>query len=554
MKSNRRNFIQTAVLSAAGLGLTTAGMSSCESNRESDSDKNQRDDDQFVFIGKDYAIIDTKYGKVQGYIFKGVNTFLGIPYGADTSGKNRFIPPKPPQPWSEPFPAFWWGNSAAQDTGDRFNRKVNVFVDRWHYDAISENCLSINVWSNGLDTKKRPVLLWLHGGGFSNGNSIEQPGYHGENLARKGDIVFCSINHRLNAFGFANFSTVDPKFEKSGNVGIIDCVAALEWIRDNIANFGGDPNNVTIMGQSGGGRKVCTLTAMPSAKGLFQKAVVLSGATNRVSDKAISEKLGERIFTESKVKNMQELQALPWQEYYKIAEKAMKEFSVELKEKGFEGRTGWEPVVDGDVIPVQPYDPDASPLAENIPMIACSTFQEYSPSKNDGVLEQITLDGVKEKLRNEYQDKVDDVVDAYAKIFTDMKPIDIWSLIISNRQRNLDLANVKYKQDAGLFVAWFGWQPPLLDNRLKAFHCLDISFWLYNTDRMFSHTGGGARPRNLADKMSGALVQFMKTGDPNGGGLPHWPRYTETHGETTMLTDNSEAKNNPDGEARKHLT
>ncbi len=551
MKSNRRTFIQTAGLSAAGFGLATATTSSCTTGV--DTDTNNSEEDQYVFIGKDYAHVDTRYGKVQGYIFKGINTFLGIPYGADTSGRNRFMPPQAPEPWSEPYPAFWWANAAPQDFGNNFDRKVNAWVDRWHYDGISENCLGINVWSPGLDNKKRPVLLWLHGGGFSYGHAVEQPGYNGENLARKGDVVVCSLNHRLNAFGFANFSTIDPKFEKSGNVGMLDCVAALEWIRDNIANFGGDPNNVTIMGQSGGGRKVCTLTSMPAAQGLFNKAVVLSGATNRVSDKESSVKLGERIFKEAGVKNMEELQAMPWREYYEIAHRAMRELSAEMRGSGFSGRISWEPVVDGNVIPAQPYDGEPTPYAANIPMIAVSTANEYSPSKNDGSLENITLDGVKEKLRGEYKDKTDQIVDAYAATFPDKKPIDIWSLIISNRLRNLNLANVKCKQEAPVYVAWFNWENPLLDNRLKAFHCNDICFWLYNTDRMFSHTGGGSRPRKLADKMSGALVQFMKTGSPDGGGLPNWPGYTPEVGETMVLNDTPEVKNDPDGEARKYL-
>jgi para-nitrobenzyl esterase len=551
MKLNRRTFIRTAGWGIAGFGLTSTGISSYAATGKQDA--TDPDDDQWVFIGKDYAQVDTVYGKVQGYIFKGIHTFLGIPYGADTSGKNRFMPPEPPEPWSETFPAFWWPNSAPQSIGDRFNRKVDVWLDRWNYDALSENCLGMNVWSPGLDNKKRPVLLWFHGGGFTNGNAIEQDTYHGENLARKGDIVFCSINHRLNAFGFADFSTIDPQFKQSGNVGMLDCVAALQWIRDNIANFGGDPHNVTIMGQSGGGRKVCTLTSMPSAKGLFSKAVVLSGATNRVADKDLSEKLGERIFREAGVKNMEELQSIPWRDYSEIAEGALRKLNAELRANGFTGRTGWEPVVDGEVIPAQPYDPDPTPYAADIPMITCSTSQEYSPSKNDGSLEAITLDGVKDKLREVYKEKTGEIVDAYAAVFPNEKPIDIWALIISNRQRNLNLANVKCRQKAPTYVAWFDWRPPLLDNRYKAFHCCDISFWLYNTDRMFSHTGGGSRPRKLADKMSGALIRFMKTGNPNGGGLPDWPRYTATKGETMVLNDRPAVKNDPDGEARKYL-
>ncbi len=157
---------------------------------------------------------------------------------------------------------------------------ISSFVDHWNYDDVSEDCLRLNVWTPAIaDGKKRPVIVWLHGGGYTNGNAIEQDGYHGENISRRSDVVYVSINHRLGPFGYANFAGVSPKFASSGNVGMLDIVASLEWVKNNIAHFGGDPGSVTIMGQSGGGGKVCTLMAMPSAKGLFHKGVALSGAT-----------------------------------------------------------------------------------------------------------------------------------------------------------------------------------------------------------------------------------------------------------------------------------
>ena len=194
------------------------------------------------------------------------------------------MPPQKPKPWTDVFPALWWGNSAPQNMENRYANKYGSFRDHWNYDDVSEDCLRINVFTPALnDGKKRPVMFWIHGGGFTAGNGIEHDGYNGENLARLGDVVFCSINHRLGPLGFCNLAGVGgEKFAASGNVGMLDIVAALEWVRDNIANFGGDPGNVTIMGQSGGGAKVCTLTAMPSAKGLFHKAVVLSGASAQI--------------------------------------------------------------------------------------------------------------------------------------------------------------------------------------------------------------------------------------------------------------------------------
>jgi para-nitrobenzyl esterase len=340
---------------------------------------------------------------------------------------------------------------------------------------------------------------------------------------------------------------------------MLDLVAALEWIRDNIANFGGDSGNVTIMGQSGGGMKVTILTAMPAAKGLFHKAVVLSGASIRTGEKEFSEKLGTYILKEAGLKpsQMGKLQEMPWQEYYALANRAAAKLAQETGATGMMG--GFGPVVDGTVIPQQPYFPEPSPTATDVPMIICSTFNEMAPSRVDASLENVTLDEVKERVKERagfgpgLGDKAGEVVDAYAKAFPDMKPVEIWSLVTANRSGTIALADAKVKQPASVYNAWFGWQPPLFDNRMRAFHCLDICFWFYNTDLMLTHTGGGARPRALSTLMSNSLLQFMKTGDPNGGGLPAWPKYSTENGEVMILNDVCEVKNDPDREARKAL-
>jgi para-nitrobenzyl esterase len=516
-------------------------------------------DDQILFIGDDIAVAKTEYGKVRGFILRGIYTFRGIPYGADTSGKNRFMPPQKPEPWTDVYPAIWWGASAPQNMNNRYANPYASFVDHWNYDEISENCLKINVWTPAInDGKKRPVLLWLHGGGFRAGNGIEQDGYNGENLSRKGDIVFCSINHRLGPLGFSNFASVgDEKFANSGNVGMMDIVAALQWVHNNISNFCGDPDNVTTMGQSGGGAKVTTLTAMPSAKGLFHKAVVLSGASIKSGDKDYSEKLGEYILKEAGLSPDQitKLQDIPWEEYYRIAEEAAQKLRKDYPSEGFMGN--FSPCVDGTIIPQHPYYPEPSPSAANVPMLICSTFNELSPSRDDPELEKISLEEVKKKLKERMGwfsqglgEKSSEVVDAYARVFPDKKPVEIWSMIIGNRQRTIALADAKAKQPKPVYLAWFGWQPPLFNNRMRAFHCLDISFWFYNTDLMLSHSGGGARPRKLAAKMADSLINFMKTGNPNGGGLPEWPAYSTANGETMILDDKPEVKNDPDRDAR----
>ena len=488
MNTNRRKFIQNAGLSAAALGMATPGLASV--TRDS-ADK----DGQILFIGDNIAVANTTYGKVKGFILRGINTYLGIPYGADTSGANRFMPPQKPAPWKEVLPTVWWGNTAPQNMEKRYANVYASFADHWNYDDVSEDCLKLNVWTPAInDGKKRPVMVWLHGGGYANGNAIEQDGYHGENFSRKGDVVFVSINHRLGPLGYAHFGAAGEKFAASGNVGMLDCVAALEWVRDNITNFGGDPGNVTIMGQSGGGAKVCVLTAMPAAKGLFHKAVALSGSSLKAVEKSNAEKLASYILKEAGLtyNDMDKLQQMPWKQYYEFATRALTKFREEMKLPMFGGGGGFAPVVDGTYLPQHPYNIEPAPSAADVPMLICSTFNEQSPSRTDAALENIDTNGVKDKLKERFGDKTGNIVDAYTKAFPDKRPIEIWSMIASNRQNAIALADAKSKQSAGVYVAWFGWQPPLFDHRMRAFHCADICFWFYNTDVMLTHTGGGA--------------------------------------------------------------
>ena len=563
MGRSRREFLNTVGAGAAGLAIgSSATLSAGQARGKAAAKAPVADEGPIVQIGEHIAVANTTNGKVRGYILRGIYHYLGVPYGADTSGANRFMPPQKPKPWTDVFPALWWGNTAPQVMEKRYANAFGSWRDHWNYDDVSEDCLRLNVFTPGInDGKKRPVLFWMHGGGFTNGSGIEQDGYNGENFARMGDAVFVSVNHRLGPIGFTNLAAVGgARYAASGNVGMLDLVAALEWVRDNIANFGGDPGNVTIMGQSGGGAKVCTTTAMPSAKGLFHKAVVLSGATVRSGDKEYSEKLGAYVLKEAGLgpTDVDKLQAMPWQQYLTIANRAQQKLAAEMGPGGMM-RRGFNPIVDGTIIPQDPYVPEPAPTAANIPMLICSTFNEQAPSWIDASLENVTLDQVVDKVRERagfgagFGDRARAVVDAYARAFPDKKPVEIWSLVSSNRQGVVTLADAKAKQAPPVFVAWFGWQPPMFDGRIRAFHCVDICFWFNNTDLMWTHTGGGSRPRKLGQVMAGQLLQFMKTGDPNGTGLPAWPRYTPAAGEVMILDDTCVVKNDPDRDARKAL-
>ncbi len=530
-------------------------LQSCNQGQKTDN----KNDEQQLFVGDDIAIAQTKYGKVQGFILRGIYNYRGIPYGANTAGKNRFMPPQEPEPWDDIYPAVWWGNSAPQIMDNRYANKWASYADHWNYDDVSEDCLKLNIWTPGIaDGKRRPVLVWLHGGGYTNGNGIEQDGYNGENLSRKGDIVFVSINHRLGPIGFSDLSGVGgEKYANSANVGALDMVAALKWVNENIVNFGGDPGNVTIMGQSGGGAKVCVLAAMPAAKGLFHKAVALSGSSTKANDQEYSRKVGEYILKEAGLKpsEIDKLQEMPWKDYILLANKAARECAKENGVIGFRG--GFAPVADGINIPVGTFYADPDGLSSNVPMIISSTFHEWGMSRNNPELEKITKEKAIESLaeragfRGGLGDKAGAVYEAYAKAFPNAKPIELMIMIASNRKGVIETANAKSVQKAPVYVDWFGWEPPMFNGRMRAFHCLDISFWFANTDVMLTHTGGGKRPRDLSAKMSDALLQFMKTGNPNVESLPEWPAYTPEKGETMIFNDQCEVKNDPDREGRE---
>lgn len=549
MKNNRRDFLQKIGIGTAGLAAVPFA-SQAKANNEAEAD-----DEQFLQIGDDIAVANTAYGKIRGYQLNGVYTFLGVPYGADTSGKNRFMPPQKPEKWEGVKDTIWWGNTAPQIMDNRYANVHYSFADHWNYDDVSEDCLKLNVWTSGIaDGKKRPVLVWLHGGGFTNGNGIEQDGYHGENLAKKGEIVFVSINHRLGPMGFTDLSGVGgSKYASSGNVSQLDIIAALEWVRDNITNFGGDPGNVTIMGQSGGGAKVTCTMSMPAAKGLVHKGVALSGSMLLANDQEYSRKLGQFVLEAAGLSSAEvdKLQEMPWRQYIDIANKALDRMRKEFPQPGFRG--GFGPVADGVHVPKGEFFSNPNSHESEIPLMICTTFHEWGVTRTSPELEAAGPDKAIEMLKPRLGDKAAAAYQAYSANFPGKKPAEIVALAASNRVNAVNCGNAKAKQSAPVYMAWFGWEPNLYNGRMRAFHCIDICFWFYNTDRMYTHTGGGKRPRMLAEKMSNSLLAFMRTGNPNTDFLPTWPKFSPERGEVMVLNDSSEVKNDPDREARKSL-
>ena len=495
---------------------------------------------QRLFIGDDIAITQTQYGTVQGYILDDVYTYLGIPYGAPTGGANRFLPPQEPQKWEGVRPALFYGNDAPQGHDNKWRNNAGTFTDHWNYYDYSEDCLNLNVWTPAPDGSKRPVLVWMHGGGFSSGNSIEQDGYNGANLAREGNVVFVSVNHRLNVFGFSDLSACgDPAFAQSGNVGVLDLLAALKWVHNNIANFGGDPGNVTIMGQSGGGAKVCNVLAMPASKGLVHKVVGLSGNATTAADPVASKALGAAIL-KSVRGDIKKLQAMPWEEYYALANKVAAEVGG-----------SFAPVADGTVIPSGNFFADPSAASAGVPLMLCTTSSEFSLSKEDAKLEAISFEDAVAMVRDNYgQPKAEEVLKALQAAYPDKKPIELINLVVANRTNVLATADSKYGQGgAPVYLALFDYNAPLFDGRIRAFHCSDICYWFKNTDLMVTHTGGGSEPRKVSDQMSAALLAFMRTGNPNCAEIPEWPAYNPQDAPTMIFGKQSVVKNAPDREA-----
>lgn len=551
MKNNRRDFLQKIGLGTAGI----AAVPFVSQAHASPASITEADDEQFLEIGDDIALADTSYGKIRGYKLNGIFTFLGVPYGADTSGKNRFMPPQKPESWEGVKDTIWWGNTAPQIMDRRYANVHYSFADHWNYDDVSEDCLRLNIWTPALgDGKKRPVLVWLHGGGFTNGNGIEQDGYHGENFSKRRDVIFVSINHRLGPIGFTDLSGVGgSKYSASGNVSQLDIIASLQWVRDNIANFGGDPGNVTIMGQSGGGAKVTCTMAMPASKGLVHKGVALSGSMLRANEQEYSRKLGQYVMEAAGLtpQTLDKLQEIPWREYIDIANKALDRMRKENPTPGFRG--GFGPVADGVHVPKGEFFTNPNDHTAEMPLMICTTFHEWNATRTDAKLDAIDLKGVIDVLTPRFGDKTAEIVNAYNTAFPGKKPAEIWALVSSSRQGAVNCGNAKSKQKAPVYMAWFGWEPNLYNGRMRAFHCIDICFWFDNTDRMYTHTGGGKRPRVLSEKMASSLVAFMKTGNPNAGTLPNWAKFTAQNGETMVLNDVCELKNDPDGEARRTI-
>jgi para-nitrobenzyl esterase len=509
----------------------------------------------------DNAVVETTAGRVRGYTRDGVYTFKGIPYGETTTGANRFMPPVKPVAWTGVRPALAWGPVSPPFPRAAWRNNEEQFLYNWDDGYPGEEMLNLNVWTPAVnDASKRPVLFWIHGGGFTYGSSHELPMLEGQNLAQRHDVVYVSINHRLNVFGYLDLSQIGgERYTSSANVGMLDVVLALEWVRDNIARFGGDPGNVTIFGQSGGGSKVSTLLAMPTAEGLFHKAMVLSGPGLRQGEPELSNRLALLLLEELQVGRTQldRLHDLPWEQLLTAGRTAQQKLASTLPPSppGSARRVGWNPVVDGLVLPHHPFDPTAPAISAGIPLMIGCTFHEFDHGINKPEAHLLTAEQLRANLAERFGTRVDDVIAAAQRAAPGAKPLELAGLIATTartRGNTVTLAERKAAQHAAaVYLYWFGWKTMVLDGRPLAFHCQDLPFWFDHVDRCAQQTGGTPEAHALAEKMSGALTAFARTGDPNHAGLPRWPAFTAATGEAMVFDDVVELKNDPDRDLRR---
>jgi len=430
--------------------------------------------------------VQTVSGPVAGYVDDGVFIYKGIPYAKAA----RFMPAEDPDPWTEVRSSRAYGPTCPQDKRMGWYDDNQAFAMHWDDGYPDEDCLRVNVWTAGIkDGAKRPVMVWLHGGGFRAGSGQEQIGYDGTNLARDHGVVVVSLNHRLNVLGFLDLSAYGAKYVHSGNLGMMDIVKALQWVRDNIAQFGGDPANVTIFGQSGGGGKVSTLMAMPSAKGLFNKAIVQSGSITQLMQPNYSRRVGAKTVEALHLNpsRIGEIEKVPYDELLAAYNAAIAAVREEAQQDGAFPENilnailfGQVPVVDGEIIPAQPATAEALALSKDIPVIIGTTYHEFTRDREDPIF-----------LPLAQQQAADRTAAGCATVY--------W-----------------YQ---------FTWESPVLDGALGSTHCMEIPFVFDNVVLHRTMTGGGAEAAELGHRISRLWTSFAKTGVPQAEGMPEWEPY-----------------------------
>ena len=539
---NRRAFIGTTTVAAAGALLLDWRDVWAQSGK-----------------GVPGATVETTAGKVRGLVIEKIQAFKGVPYGASTAGARRFLPPVKMQPWTGVRDAF--------ETGLRSPLIDSVLVPEWAplnlREPMGEDCLNLNLWTPGATrVDKRPVMVWLHGGGYSAGSPNMIP-YDGANLARKHDVVVVGLTHRLNVFGFAYLAELGgEKYADASNAGMKDIIAGLEWIRDNITSFGGDPGNITIFGQSGGAGKVSTLLGMPAAQGLFHRAIAQSGSAVTSMPASAATESAEALMSRLGLKGNQvdELQRLPMQQLLDAIPAPNRG-----GERGGRGRGGpgagfnAAPVVDDKSLPRNVFDPTATDISANVPLLIGSTETEvtwnvdtdYTPPVDDAALRE----RIRKTLRSADDAQIDGVIAIYRKDRPKASNLDLALILETDASPFRSGTDTQAERKAALgkapvYVYRFQWYSPVSGGRLRAMHCMDIPFVFENVDISKSVVGDGPDRSALADKMSSAWVAFARSGNPNHKGLAKWDPFTSDRRATMIFNTECRAVNDPYREER----
>jgi para-nitrobenzyl esterase len=500
--------------------------------------------------------VETNLGKVRGAMQNGVHAFKGVPYAASTAGVNRFMPPKKREPWTGVRDALELGLRSPQLASAFHGQVPPEFESMDRNEPMGEDCLVLNVWTPGVSRSgKRPVMVWLHGGGYTSGSGGFVC-YDGTNLARKHDVVVVTVNHRLTVFGYLYLAGIGgEKYAKSSNAGMLDIVAALEWVRDNIAAFGGDPGSVTIFGQSGGGGKVSALMAMPSAHGLFHRAIVQSGADVKGVSRDAANKSAERYLAKLNLKpgQVDQLQKLS-------VDQLLAATANTNPMPGGPGGFALAPVVDGATLPHDPFDPVAPALSANIPLLIGTTETEvtfFPHQVLDPINDAELHTHVKQTLRAASDEQVDQLVAAYKKGRPRASNTDLYLALASDATfRAGVLTEAERKAAPGkapVYQYYVTWRSPVRDGKLRSMHTIEIPFVFDNVDACKSVLGSGEDRYALAEKFSGAWVAFARTGNPNHKSLPNWPAFDNTKRAVMIFNDQCKVVDDPHGGEQRLL-
>src|SRR5580692_3655837 len=533
MSNNRRDFLKSSALT-----LAAATVTSVATQVQAQTPPAQPAPPRALGGGAGanlFVEADTVYGKVQGIQNTGIKEFKGIPYGATTGGRNRFMPPKKPASWKGVRECFAHGQISPQPPTDL--RSDYGMMIHWDYQpgGMGEDCLNLNVWTPGLkDGAKRPVLVCFHGGGFAtgSGNSI---GYDGAQLARFGDVVVVTVNHRLATFGYTHLADLGapPEFAYAGCAGIMDLTASLEWVRDNIENFGGDPNNVMIFGQSGGGAKTSSMLATPAAKGLFHRAAVQSGSMLKFVPRDRATTSAEALLKQLGIpkSRIADLQKISWQQL------------LEAQVAVGPG-LGAGPVLDGKYLTHDPFDPAAPPESADIPLIVSTTLEDAALGLTNFTLGEAEL---KTLIDKRYKEKGEAILAMYRKYYPEKSPYLIQAMLFTDsgfRRSAIKQAELKAAQGKGaIYMYQWDWPTPSFGGRYGAVHGLDVS-------GSFREARDGNDAARVADQLSSSWVAFAKTGDPNNARIPPWPTFDAKTRATMIFGTPTQMENDPRGEIR----